>query len=485
MDPLKAVHARNRRRENTATVPDLQCEQAVKADTPYADFMHRKVIRDVPTGIDKPVTVHEKLFPFQKDVVRWALRRGRALIAEDCGLGKTVQQEEYAKHVHEHTGGDVLILAPLTVSQQSVREGEKFGVKITPCRQQHDVKPGINITNYEMLHHFEPSKFVAIVLDESSILKSYNGAFRNQIVQTFKSTPFRLAATATPAPNDYMELGNQAEFLGVMSRTEMLCTFFTHDGGQTSQWRLKKHAQDDFWRWLASWAVMIRKPSDIGHEDTGFDLPPLHIHQEYVGAEGEAPAHTLSDQRRVKRASLQERCRRAADLANASTEPFVVWGELNDECDLLAQLIPDSVQVAGADDIDVKERRLMAFADGQARVLVTKPAIASFGLNWQHCPNMVFANVSHSYERFYQAVRRCYRFGQTQSVQVHQIMTRAELPILENIQRKQAEADNMAVNMVKHMSAMMRANLGASTRERVGYEATRALELPAWMRSAA
>lgn len=463
-------------------MPALQCAEGVKL---YAEFLQRKIIQDVPTGLAKPTPINAKLFPFQQDVTRWALRRGRALIAEDCGLGKTFQQIEYGQRIHEATGGNVLILAPLTVGAQTVREGEKLGVKVHLCRTQSDVQPGLNVTNYEMLQHFEPAKFVCIVLDEASILKSYTGSFRNQVVQAFRATPFRLAATATPAPNDYMELGNQAEFLGVMSRTEMLCTFFIHDGGDTSQWRLKRHAQDEFWRWMASWAVMIRKPSDIGHDDTGYDLPALRINQHLVGADTTERAHTLNEQRKVKRMSLHERCEAAAALANATTEPFVVWGELNDECDYLAELIPDAVQVAGADTLEHKEHRLAAFAAGKVRVLVTKPAIASFGLNWQHCPNMVFANLSHSYERFYQAVRRCYRFGQQAPVQVHQVMTAAETPILENIQRKQAEADAMATAMVRHMSAAMRAEIGAQTRDRASYEATKAMELPDWLKGAA
>jgi len=455
--------------------------------TEYRAFLANKrlVAQSVGFAVD-PATLPSDLFPFQRDIVAWALRLGRAALFEGTGLGKTAQQLAWADAVCRHTGGDVLILAPLAVAQQTVREGAKFGIAVTHCRSGADVRPGINIANYERLHLFDTTRFIGVVLDESSILKSYDGATRTAIITAFAMTPYRLACTATPAPNDYTELGNHAEFLGVMTRVEMLAMFFVHDGGSTQDWRLKGHARADFWTWLCSWAVMLRKPSDLGYDDGGFALPPLNTQTHMVGSDYREPgmlfavaAQGLTERRAARKASLGERVQRTVDLVNASTEPWLVWCHLNAEGDALTAAIPGAVQVAGADTTDEKERRMLDFADGAIRVLVTKPSIAGFGLNWQHCHNIAFVGINDSWEQYYQAVRRCWRFGQTQSVNVHIMCSEPESAVLTNIERKESEAAAMAAEMVNYMSVQNAANLHATSNQEDTYQ-TRTVDGPGW-----
>lgn len=453
----------------------------------YETFLRAKSVIDKPSGFDSN-SVSDLLFPFQKDITRWALGRGRAALFEDCGLGKTPQQLEWARQVCEHTGGNVLILAPLAVSYQTKTEGEKFGIPVTVCKDQFEVKPGINVTNYEKLQHFSPKEFSGIVLDESSILKSYTGKIRTQIIESFNQTPYRLACTATPAPNDYMELGNHAEFLGVMSRVEMLATFFTHDGGETSKWRLKGHAEAKFWEWLASWAVYIRKPSDIGYPDDDFILPEKNetiIQIEGFAAPGylfPMPAATLDEQRKVKRESLSARVQVCADLVNSkSLGHWVVWAELNDEANALEKSIQGAVQIAGSDSAAEKERKLIEFSRGQFRVLVTKASIAGFGMNWQQCNQMAFVGLSHSYEDLYQAVRRCWRFGQKNPVDVHLFMVDGEQAILENLKRKEVEAQRMADSLKSHVSELNKVNIKALKRHSSTYLPNQNLQIPSWL----
>jgi DNA modification methylase len=420
-----------------------------------------------------PDKLHPGLFPFQRDVVDWGLRRGRAAFFEDCGLGKTLQQLEWARHIP----GNVLILAPLAVAAQTVREGERFGIPVKYCRDKRDREPGITITNYEMLDHFDPDVFTGIVLDESSILKSYDGKTRTRIIEAFAHTPYKLACTATPAPNDYMELGNHAEFLGVMSRVEMLSMFFVHDGGETQSWRLKGHAEQDFWRWLASWSVMIRKPSDLGYEDGDFVLPPLRMHEHVLRVERATPGHlfaleavTLQERIGARRESVTERVAECAALVNASTDPWVVWCNLNAESNALARAIPDAIEITGSDSIAEKEAALEAFGSGKRRVIVSKASICGWGLNWQHCHNQAFVGLSDSWEQFYQAVRRCYRFGQTKPVDVHLIVADTEGAVLKNIKDKEAAADVMASNIVAHMRDQMALNVKGQQRTMNSYQ---------------
>lgn len=444
----------------------------------YSQFLNGKRFTDPDTGID-PGAVGDKLFPFQGDIVRWALRRGRAAIFADCGMGKTPMQLDWARQVP----GRVLIVAPLAVSSQTVREGQKFGVEVTYGSE--DTGQRIMVTNYERLENFDPGEFHGVVLDESSILKNYTGKFRNYLIDQWGRVPYRLAATATPAPNDFMELGNHAEFLGTMTRTDMLAHFFVHDGGETQKWRLKGHAETEFWKWLASWAVMIRKPSDLGYEDGSFILPPLNIHQHEVisgqrmeGFLFSVEALTLQERQKARKATTEQRVREAAEMVNASDEPWLVWCNLNDESAALAAAIPDAVEVKGSDSQEVKEDRLLGFTEGRYRVLVTKPSIAGFGMNWQHCPNMAFVGLSDSYEQFYQAVRRCWRFGQTQPVHAHIITADIEGAVVKNIERKEADAMRMAEEMVAHMHDLNEQNIKGSARMDRSYSAEQTVNLP-------
>lgn len=464
--------------------------------TSYTEFLALKVVRQKDCGFAvSPGDLNPMLFPFQRDLSAWALRRGRAALFEDCGLGKTPQQLEWARRVHLHTAGDVLILAPLAVGRQTAREGEKFGVPVTLCHSQADVRPGVNVTNYEKLHHFDPSHFAGVVLDESSILKSFAAKTCRAVIDAFSATPYRLACTATPAPNDYLELGNHAEFLGVMSRAEMLAMFFTHDGGSTSQWRLKRHAEDGFWRWVASWAAFVRKPSDIGHSDEGFTLPELTtlrhalpVDQELAQAAGmlfPKDARTLAEQRATRGASLSARVAEVATLVNGSADAWVVWCELNDESAALAKAIPDAVEIRGADPSEKKEKALTDFAEGRVRVLVTKPSIAGFGMNWQHCNRVAFVGVSHSYEQTYQAVRRCWRFGQRKPVECHVVYCETEDAIVKNLSRKAAEADRLAEGMLRHMSAFQQREVRGAERDAARYQSGSEIIVPSWVESEA
>jgi hypothetical protein len=355
--------------------------------------------------------------------------------------------------------GRVLILAPLAVAQQTVREGKKFGHDVRYVRSQTSDCAKIHITNYEMLEHFYSvdQDYSAVVLDESSILKSYSGSMRNQIVSTFERTPYRLACTATPAPNDYMELGNHSEFLGALTRTEMLSTFFVHDGGDTAKWRLKRHAERDFWQWVCSWAVMARKPSDLGFDDGKFILPELRIHDVNVqvnkptdGRLFSLPAITLEERRHARQDSVVERGEMVAEIASRKpNEPWIVWCNLNTESEMAADLIPDAVELRGSDDREDKAAKMLDFAAGNIRVLVTKPSIAGFGMNWQHCANVQFLGLSDSYEQFYQAVRRCWRFGQTRPVDCYIVTSSNEGAVTENIKRKERDAAKLAEEMIR------------------------------------
>lgn len=432
----------------------------------YADYIASKASRPVATGLESPCEPSAPLFDYQRDIVKWALRRGRAATFADCGLGKTAMQLSWAEQVP----GNVLILAPLAVAPQTVREGKKFGIPVTYSRTPVDAK--ITITNYEMLEHFNPSGYEGVVLDESSILKSYDGKFRNQIIEAFSQTRFKLACTATPAPNDHMELGNHAEFLGVMTRTEMLSTFFVHDGGDTAKWRLKGHAERDFWRWVCSWAVMIRKPSDLGYSDDGFDLPPIQFHQHIVesqhaqeGALFAVEATTLQERQQARKLTTDERCKAVADLvAQKPHEPWLIWCNLNIESQTVTGMIPGAVELTGSDPMEFKESTMLGFSDGAPRILVTKPSIAGFGMNWQHCPNVAFLGLSDSYEQFYQSIRRCWRFGQTKEVNCHIVTSDIEGAVVANIQRKEEDADRMAKEMVSHMHDLNEAEIRGTVR---------------------
>lgn len=377
-------------------------------------------------------------------------------------------QTEWARIVQERTKGRVLILAPLAVAEQTVREGEKFGIGITLVSEQSQCKePGIFITNYHKLEHFSAEEFNGVVLDESSILKHQDSAYRKLLTEAFEQTQYKLACTATPAPNDFMELGNHAEFLGVMTQKEMLAMYFVHDGGETQKWRVKGHATEAFWRWMATWSVCLRKPSDLGYSDEGFILPPLRVHKHIVNVDDAPPtegmllalpAASLMERQRARRQSIQERCDKARDLAYHSTEEWLFWCKLNDESALVAKLC-EAEEVTGSQPNNLKASLVLDFASGESKRLVSKPELCGFGLNLQNCRNVVFVGMDDSYERYYQAIRRCYRYGQKREVNVHLIISDLEGAVLRNIERKQAEADEMANQMVKYMSEITKSEL--------------------------
>lgn len=454
----------------------------------YETFLRHKEITVPFSGINiDQADISLKLFDFQRDIVLWALKKGKAAIFAGTGLGKTLMQLEWAKHI----GGTVLILAPLAVSKQTISEGEKFGIAVNHCNSQEDViDSGINITNYERMDRFDFSKFRGIVLDESSILKAQSGKIRSQLIEYCRQIPYRLACTATPAPNDLMELCNHSEFLGVMSSNEMLATFFVHDGGDTSKWRLKRHAVHDFWRWVASWSVMLTNPQDLGYDGTRYNLPPLRIAQHTVHTEKQpeslfaVEALTLQERQQARRDSVQDRARACAEIVNADTDQWLVWCNLNSEADALKSLIPGAVEISGSDKPDVKERAAVDFAAGRIRVLISKPLIFGMGLNFQRCHKMAFVGLSDSFEQYYQSVRRCWRFGQEKPVDVRIITADTEGAVVENIQRKERQFEEMLRGMIAVTQNITKDNIKATTRQTKAYEPQERMELPKWLKTA-
>ena len=455
----------------------------------YAEFIKSKAVADIATGLRDIPPLNPMLFPHQADMVKWALRRGRAALFADCGLGKTPMALEWAdKQPHE-----AIIVAPLAVAHQFVREAQKFGVDVSYAKDRSQITKRITITNYERLENFHIEQFGAVALDESSILKNSSGAYSTWMIEAFKNTPFRLCQSATPAPNDVMELGTQAEFLGVMTRSEMLAMYFTHDGGDTSKWRVKGHAQQAFWEWMATWAVMIRKPSDLGYSDDGFVLPPLRMHEHQVSVASPTSgflfaleAHTLQERQSARRESIADRVKACADLVNASDRPFLVWCNLNDESAQLAASIPDAIEVTGSDSDDSKEAAIVGFLEGRYRVMVSKPKIAGLGLNLQHCSDMAFVGLSDSYEQLYQSIRRCWRFGQKNTVNVHVITAETEGAVVSNIKRKEREAEETYNAMIEHMKDLNSAALhGGVVRNKTDYNPTIPMFIPDFLKVAA
>jgi superfamily II DNA or RNA helicase len=447
----------------------------------YASFVDSKRPTVDPVGVEVAEgDVHSLLFPWQRRIVTWAAHRGRAAIFADCGLGKTLIQLEWARLMREHSGRPVLILAPLAVSGQTCEEAGKIDLDGVEYRRDGSVCP-ITVTNYEMLKEFRPEDFGAVVLDESSILKAYDGITRGRITDWAAKVPMRLACTATPAPNDIIEVSNHAEFLGVMREREVRALFFVQDGNTTTKYRLRGHARGDFFRWLAEWAVACRKPSDLGDEDDGFVLPDLTVLEEVVGEPEPLPgelfardASTLSERRAARRISMHARVDHVAGLVNGEPdEPWLVWCDLNAESAALAAAIPGAVEVKGADSLDHKEAALAAFSRGDIRVLVTKPSIAGWGMNWQHCARVAFTGLSDSYEQFYQAVRRCWRFGQSRPVRVHVVIGPQEGAVLKNIQRKERQASEMFELLVNEMTCRHEAARVARRNEMTYEEAKR------------
>lgn len=459
--------------------------------TNYREFIARKQTRHTASGFDVADSqLNPILFDWQKRIVVWACRMGRAAIFAECGMGKTFMQTEWAKHVASATGGRVLILSPLAVAHQTVSEAAKLGIRVVYCRSQADVdgaQSDIVIANYEMMSAFDLASFAGVVLDESSILKSFNSSTRNQLVDSFARTPYRLACTATPSPNDHMELGNHAEFLGVLKRVEMLAMYFKHDGGDTASWRLKRHGEKDFWRWVTSWAICASKPSDIGGSDDGFVLPPLQLHDIVVGVD-QSRAHDVgmlflgggvsaTGIWKEKRLTTVDRCAKAAELVNPD-EPWIVWCDTNDEADELKRLLPYATEVRGSDSVKEKERKLSAFSNGDVKTIITKSEIAGFGLNWQHCANMVFVGVTYSFEKTYQALRRSWRFGQTLPVNAYLVYAESEGDIRSALVQKQKAHHEMQ----DKMSNAMRENGIVNTKQvKAVYEPSKRMSIPAFI----
>lgn len=454
----------------------------------YADFLATKAQHADGHGFE-PVGLPGHLFPFQRDLTEWAVRQGRAALFADCGMGKTPMELAWADQVHQHTGKPVLLLTPLAVGFQVVREAEKFGHDAALSRDGSTPAP-ITVTNYEQLTKFDPDTFGGVICDESSAIKAFDGQTRAVVTEFMRRMPYRLLGTATAAPNDYLELGTSSEALGELGYQDMLTRFFTNKNrtgthrsnfaaaGRDVGWRFKGHAEDPFWQWVSSWARAIRKPSDYGHDDGGFILPDLIERSTVVEArtvkEGtlfDVPAVGLAEEREETRRTLTERCEAAAEVLTGDG-PGVAWCHLNDESSLLASLIPGAVEVTGSDSPDEKEAKLRAFSDKEIRVLVTKPSIGAWGLNWQHANRMTYFP-THSYEQYYQAVRRCWRFGQENPVTVDVIASEGGRTALANLQRKSRAADQMFSALITHM------NHALTVQRR--HDHTTRLEVPPWM----
>lgn len=452
----------------------------------YELFLDRKTHYGEISGFD-PIWMPDFLYDFQKSLVEWATRKGRSAIFADCGLGKTPMQLVWAENVVRKTNRRVLILTPLAVSHQTIHEAEKFGI---PCKRSHagELSDGIVVTNYDRLHHFNPSDFIGVVCDESSILKSFDGQTKNHVTEFMKKLPYRLLATATAAPNDYTELGTSSEALGELGLMDMLNRFFKNDSnnsavgrkyGEVVKWRFKGHAEIPFWRWVSSWARALRRPSDLGFDDRRFILPELVEREHTVEITEPAPgflftlpAIGLYEQREEKKRTIEERCGQVAGIVSGTKDPALVWCQLNDEGDYLEDIIPDGVQISGRDSDDSKEEKFLDFISGKTRVLITKPKIGAWGLNLQHCNHITYFP-SHSYEQYYQAVRRCWRFGQKRTVFVDIVTTDGEKAVMKNLKRKADAADRMFTNLVAEMTR--------ATKIDGGIQFTQKEEVPSWL----
>lgn len=450
----------------------------------YNDFLKRKRFSVESAGFSPDLSEYP-LFEYQRDIVSWACRRGKAAVFADTGMGKTIMQLAWADQVARKTGNPVLVLAPLAVAEQTVAEGRKFGIQVERYRFADVFGPHIFVTNYESLHKVKADQFDGVVLDESSILKGMQGKVRKQVTEMFSGTPYRLSCTATPSPNDFMELGTQSEFLGIMSQVEMLSMFFIHDGSDTSKWRLKGHGRKKFFEWLATWSVFISKPSDLGYPDDGHELPPLVFHEHIIESgitDGLfAPVATgLLDRNRARRDTVEARVGEAAIIANGIKGQCLIWCHLNDESQGLTNAIDGAVEVTGSDDPEKKTAAMIGFAEGAVAKLVTKPKIAGFGMNWQSCSHMVFVGLSDSWEQFYQAVRRCWRYGQTKPVHVHIVSADVEGGVLANIKRKEQQHQELKREMIEIMKDRTLQQLGKAEAEKTDYQAEIKMEVPAW-----
>lgn len=462
----------------------------------YSDFLRTKAFVAPPCGFDPVLKMPKAIKPFQADIVTWACRRGRAAIFAGTGLGKTLMELTWAANVAAHTGGNVLVFTPLAVAEQTVNEAKKFGIKgVSYAADESQIKTPITVTNYDRRDKFDLSQFAGIVLDESGIIKDHDSRTRTDLTDACRETPYLLCGSATPAPNDWTELGQHSEFLGVMNAKEMLAMFFVHDGAMRANaneddWRLKSHARADFWRWVASWAVMIRHPRDLGYDDAGYDLPPLNMHQITVRSEGKATegmlfameANTLQERLAVRKMSIADRVEAAARIvAEKPDEPWLIWCNLNAEADALKAAISGAVNVQGSDKPEFKTKNLLGFCVGEPRILLSKPSIAGRGMNWQHCSNVVFVGLNDSFEQLFQAVRRCWRFGQTKPVDCYLIASDLEGAVVANLQAKERKYEEMAASMAAHMTDLTKANLTGGRRAVTVYNPQQMMQVPTWL----
>ncbi|WP_011580538.1 MULTISPECIES: DEAD/DEAH box helicase [Chelativorans] len=456
----------------------------------YLELLRRRAVEAPKRGLTSIPPLHDGMFGYQRAVTEFLLSVGSGAAFLDTGLGKSLVSLEWGRVVSEHTGKPVLMLAPLAVAPQHVREAKKFGLEARVVRNQSEIGPGVNVTNYAKVDNFDPYAFGGVILDESSIIKNFTGATSRKLISMFAQTPFRLACTATPAPNDHMELGQHSQFLGVMPSNEMLSRWFIADQTNMGRYRLKGHAVKPFWNWVASWSRCISKPSDLGFTDEGFILPKLNIHRHVVAADisigadetlFRIPETSATSIHREKRLTADQRAEKIAEIVSAEpNEAWVIWCDTDYEADALTERIPDAVEVRGSMPDAMKEERLVAFSDCSLRIIVSKPSVAGFGLNWQHCARVAFVGLSFSYEQFYQAVRRCWRFGQSREVECHIAMADTERNIWDVVMRKSADHEAMKAEM---HAAMRRAH--ESRQIKIDYQPTQPMQLPVWMRGEA
>lgn len=462
--------------------------------TAYDDFLRGKFRMPPSTGIARPPALVGDLFDFQSALTTWSLKKGRAAIFADTGLGKMRMELAWAHAVHQHTKQPVMILAPLAVARQIADEAALVGIHAQVCREAGDMTGGINVANYDRLHKFNRSDFIGTAPDESSCIKHYDTAIFKDLTQWCQDMPFILPATATPAPNDWTELGTHAELLGICTRQEMLAEFFTHDGGDTSVWRLKGHARHVFWKWVATWGAMVRRPSDLGFDDARYKLPPLELIEHVVDYEmptfGQLfanEAQSLSERRQARRESLAQRVNACIDQIRLEpNEPWLIWCDLNAEQDALKDALGAAAfSVQGSDSVDAKEAAIAGWLAGDRKHMISKPSIMGWGLNFQHSARMGFVGVTDSYEAFYQAVRREWRFGQKRAVHAHIFASKAEGTVVANLKRKEFEAKNMAEQLSAETREAVMAEVTGTVRETNDYRAQKQVHAPAFLKVAA
>lgn len=452
----------------------------------YHNFLNSKEFKYESSGFDVNIEeINPNLFEFQKHIVKWALKKGKAALFLDTGLGKTICQLEFANQIIKKFGGKILIIAPLAVSMQTKKEGEKFQIHVNICRRQSDVIDGINITNYEMIDHFDSHQFIGVILDESSIIKNFMGKITSSIIDKFRETPYKLCCTATPSPNDHQELGTHSEFLNIMKRSEMLANFFINDAKE-GQWRMKRHAENKFWQWVSEWAMVLKNPDDLGFDGSKYQLPPLNIKTIFVESGvkiGELipqPAKTLTERRDARKESIDLKIVEIQRLINGM-DNCLIWVDYNYESSAVSKL-PGIVEVKGSDSLEHKEKSLMGFANGDIKFMVSKPSITGFGMNYQNCNNMIFMGLSDSYERFYQAIRRSWRFGQMNPVNVYVLLNEREISILNNIKRKEKQHEEMTNNMVKYTNEILKKEIYNTTRITDIYNPLQNINIPKWLK---